>query len=149
MSSLYDGRARIAIIERLERLTPQNQQRWGKMSIAQLMPHLGDSLRRALGDTPSVPPTSGLGRFWLVRYLYIYHIKWPQGKIQSPAGSFRTPSTGWDSDRKIIMDLIERFVTTRGDTLSPIHPTLGRMTSRDWGTLLYKHLDHHLRQFSA
>ena len=149
MPSLYDDRARAEITGRLERLTPQNVQRWGKMQPAQLLPHLGDSFRRALGDTPTEPPRSGIARFAPVRYLYIHHIKWPEGKIQSPAGSFRTPSTGWDGDRKIVLGLIARFAATSREKLSPYHPTLGRMTPRDWGVLMYKHLDHHLRQFSA
>jgi len=149
MPSIYEERPRAEIIGRLERLTPQNEQRWGKMSIGQLLPHLGDSVRRALGDTPTPRPTSGLGRFWPVRYLFIYLIKWPEGKIPSPKGSFKTPSTGWDSDRKIVVDLIARFVVAKPDMLSRYHPTLGRMSARDWGALLYKHTDHHLRQFSA
>src|SRR5258707_170162 len=105
MASIYDERARTEIIGRLNKLTPQNRQLWGKMSIDQLLPHLGDSLRRALGDKPSEMPTQGLGRFALVRFLYIYVLPWPKGKIQAPKGSFKTPSTGWDSDRKIVVDL--------------------------------------------
>jgi hypothetical protein len=29
------------------------------------------------------------------------------------------------------------------------HYTLGVLTSQDWSNLLYKHLDHHLRQFGV
>jgi hypothetical protein len=27
--------------------------------------------------------------------------------------------------------------------------TLGALSSREWNNLLYKHIDHHLRQFGA
>ena len=29
------------------------------------------------------------------------------------------------------------------------HPFFGAMTSEEWSVLMYKHLDHHLRQFGA
>jgi len=32
---------------------------------------------------------------------------------------------------------------------APDHPAFGRMNSRDWGTLVHRHVDHHLRQFGA
>jgi hypothetical protein len=34
-------------------------------------------------------------------------------------------------------------------TLAPTHPAFGRMTADDWGALIHKHTDHHLRQFGA
>ena len=30
-----------------------------------------------------------------------------------------------------------------------VHSFFGRMTGDEWGVLMYKHLDHHLRQFGA
>jgi hypothetical protein len=29
------------------------------------------------------------------------------------------------------------------------HPFWGNMTEEDWNTLMWKHLDHHLRQFGV
>ena len=31
----------------------------------------------------------------------------------------------------------------------PIHPFFGKLTNDQWGVLLYKHLDHHFRQFGV
>jgi Protein of unknown function (DUF1569) len=31
----------------------------------------------------------------------------------------------------------------------PPHPVFGAMTARDWNRVLYRHTDHHLRQFGV
>ena len=119
------------------------------MQPAQLLPHLAGGLRMALGElTPQgSPPGAVRGAIW--RYLAIHRLPWPEGKIQSPPGAFSTPSLGWERDRELVVELIERFATAPPDKLGLIHPMFGRMKPRDWDVLQYRHLDHHLRQFGV
>jgi hypothetical protein len=46
--------------------------------------------------------------------------------------------------------LIDRFCS-RGPARAEgvVHSFFGRLTAAQWGRLMYKHLDHHLRQFGA
>jgi len=46
--------------------------------------------------------------------------------------------------------LLERFAAAgpEGCTTNP-HSFFGRMTPEEWAVLMYKHVDHHLRQFGA
>jgi hypothetical protein len=46
--------------------------------------------------------------------------------------------------------LIDRFVASgpAGCTNHP-HSFFGRLTPEEWAILMYKHLDHHLRQFGV
>jgi len=30
-----------------------------------------------------------------------------------------------------------------------VHSFLGRLSGEEWGIMMYKHLDHHLRQFGG
>jgi len=119
------------------------------MEPTQLLPHLASGLRLALGERKldGAPPGRIRGAIW--RYLAIHRLPWPEGKIQSPPGAFSTPSLGWERDRQVVVELVERFVTTPPDRLAVIHPTFGRMRPRDWDVLQYRHLDHHLRQFGV
>ena len=64
-------------------------------------------------------------------------------------GAFGTPSLGWDRDREVVVELIERFAATPPIRLADAHPSFGRMRPRDWDVLQYRHLDHHLRQFGV
>lgn len=119
------------------------------MEFAQLLPHLGEGLRLALGEMEMKgPPKRGVSALvW--RHLAIHRMPWPQGKIPAPAGAFTTPSQGWEQDRRIVVELIERFAVARPDQLAMGHPSFGTMRPKDWDVLQYRHLDHHLRQFGA
>ena len=45
---------------------------------------------------------------------------------------------------------IDRFVAAGADgCTSHPHSFFGRLTPEEWGALMYKHLDHHLRQFAV
>jgi hypothetical protein len=37
----------------------------------------------------------------------------------------------------------------RAAIAAQVHPFFGRLSGGDWGWLMYKHLDHHLRQFGV
>jgi len=46
--------------------------------------------------------------------------------------------------------LIDRFVQRGPESAGRFtHAFLGRISGDDWGRLMYKHLDHHLRQFGV
>jgi hypothetical protein len=48
------------------------------------------------------------------------------------------------------VDLVERFgAAGAAGRLVPQHPFFGPLTSAEWDVLMWKHLDHHLRQFGA
>lgn len=148
MRSLSHANARDEIIERISRLTPENQRRWGQMEVSRVPCHLADQLRMALADIPTGTPR-GPARYAPLRFLLLHVLPWPKGKVQAPAEAFTTPPTSWDADRAALLDLIARFAHTPPDELASTHPVFGPMTSRDWAVLSYRHLDHHLRQFSA
>ena len=147
--SLRDPVGRQSILDRLVLLTPDHTRRWGKMEPVQLLPHLASGLRMALGERKleGVPPGRLRAAVW--RYLAIHRLPWPEGKIQAPPGAFSAASLGWERDRDVVRELIERFAQTRPENLGQIHPSFGRMKARDWDVLQYRHLDHHLRQFGV
>jgi hypothetical protein len=119
------------------------------MEPAQLLPHLASGLRMALGERKVEGSHSGRLRGVVWRYLAIHRLPWPEGKIPAPPGAFSTASLGWERDRDVVVELIERFATASPGTLGAGHPTFGRMRPRDWDVLQYRHLDHHLRQFGV
>jgi hypothetical protein len=56
----------------------------------------------------------------------------------------------FETERKRLSTLISRFaaVGPAGCTAHP-HAFFGSLTPDEWAVLMYKHLDHHLRQFGA
>ena len=147
--SLRDTAGRRAILERLATLTPEHSRLWGRMEPSQMLPHLASGLRLALGEKKPEGTPPGALRGAVLRRLAIYWLPWPKGKIESLPGAFNTPSAGFNRDREIAVELIERFASAPARTLGSIHPAFGRMSARDWDVLQYRHLDHHLRQFGV
>jgi hypothetical protein len=45
--------------------------------------------------------------------------------------------------------LVDRFTPRGAGGRWPEHPAFGKLTERAWGVLVYRHMDHHLRQFGA
>ena len=55
-----------------------------------------------------------------------------------------------ETEQKRLRTLVGRFAAggPKSCTTHP-HTFFGRLTPEEWATLMYKHLDHHLRQFGA
>lgn len=55
-----------------------------------------------------------------------------------------------ENERNHLLVLIDKF-TAGGPAACTTHPHgfFGKLTPDQWAILMYKHLDHHLRQFGA
>ena len=48
------------------------------------------------------------------------------------------------------MTLVNRFNELGSEKASAqVHSFLGKLTGEEWAVMMYKHIDHHLRQFGA
>jgi hypothetical protein len=146
--TLFAEADRRSVVERLSRLTPESQRRWGTMTVGRAVAHMADQLRMALGDLRCRPP-QGPFRHGPTRFLVIHLLPWPKGRAKGPGEAFKTVPTDLASDIGQLADLIERFAKQQPDAIWQAHPMFGALTRRDWGVLAYRHLDHHLTQFGA
>jgi len=150
MKNLFESATVEEVKARLARLQPDSQRQWGKMNAAQAMEHCSRGIESALGDFR--PPRMMIGRIL-------------GGLIKSKALGNEEPmrknsptlpelivlddrDLGGERDR--LCGLIDRFVAAgpAGCTNHP-HAFFGKLTPDEWAELMYKHLDHHLRQFGV
>jgi hypothetical protein len=151
MKNLYEPAVLEEITSRLAGLRPDSPRRWGSMSPAQAVAHCALSMEWALGE--KVPETAPfpirvLGR--IVRPMALGNDK-PLRRNSPTAKELIVPGQpDLDAERNRLRALIERFaaVGPQGCTNHP-HTFFGRLTPDEWAILMYKHLDHHLRQFSV
>ena len=54
----------------------------------------------------------------------------------------------FQDERATLIDLVLRFGSMGAVTPDP-HPLFGSLTAEEWDRLMWKHLDHHLRQFGT
>jgi hypothetical protein len=145
---MFDLEVRIVFQRRIRSLTPDAQRRWGKMTASQMVCHLADQLRIALGLLPT-QPIGGVLRYSPMKQLVIDVLPWPKGRIQGPPEAFTSTPDRWEDDVAALLGLLDAF-GGRGEqeTWAP-HPNFGRMSGALWGRLTCRHFDHHLTQFGV
>lgn len=145
--SLTDPRAREEILERLERLAPEAKPLWGKMSAPRMLAHLADWMLMAKGDLKTAAKNRVL-RYPPLKQLVIYWLPFPRGVPTAPELIGRAPSD-WALERAAVRQHVLSFEKLDPKSTWPEHPVFGKMTSRAWAVLGYRHMDHHLRQFGV
>jgi Protein of unknown function (DUF1569) len=149
MRTLESVADRRSIAERISTLTPSDRRLWGKMSAPQMVCHLCDSYRSALGEK-AVSAASGFAQRTIVKFVALrLPVEWPKGVPTRPEveqGVGGTAPVEFEQDRGELLSAINRFCGGAIDPSIP-HPIFGRLTTREWLRWGYLHADHHLRQF--
>ena len=151
-----------AIHARIDRLSPESVREWGTMSASEMICHVADQLRVAIGDLDAEPGAlrlrfggrevqvpSGLLRYRSFRQLLVHRAPWPRRRFGAPPEMFTISPGRWPDDVAALHALVDR--TARKDPAAEwgIHPVFGRVSGREWRLLSWRHLDHHLRQFGV
>jgi hypothetical protein len=147
-SSMFDPVVRARFEARIRSLGPDAPRRWGRMTSSEMVCHLIDQLRIALGEMPT-RPVSGVLRYPPFKQFVINVAPWPKGRIQGPPEAFTTVSSEWNKDLTRLAQLLEEFSRRDAQNEWAPHPMFGRMSGRLWSQLTCRHFDHHLTQFGA
>jgi Protein of unknown function (DUF1569) len=149
MRTLNSKSDRESVVARISALTSSDRGLWGKMSPHQMLCHLCDSYKLALGEK-SVSMATGFLQRTLIKFLALRApMKWPHGTPTRPEveqGVGGTAPVEFERDRSELLSIIDRFC---GGAIDPQirHPFFGPMTRKEWMRWGYLHADHHLRQF--
>jgi hypothetical protein len=148
--NLFQAERADELQQRLQRLKPDSRRQWGKMSPAQMLAHCSAGIEMAAGDIR--PPRAMIGRIIGPAVKRVALRDEEPMRRNSPTSKelVVTGNLDFEAERKRLSGLIERFAVT-GPSGCTSHPHLffGPLTPDEWAILMYKHLDHHLRQFSA
>jgi hypothetical protein len=147
MKTIFDKTTNEELISRINKLNENCKPQWGKMTVYQMLKHCTLWEEMISGKTKYKRMFLGrvFGKMVLKRIM----------KDESPLKR-NTPT------------LSELVIKGHGDVLSEklkwiaqigehehfsnpgfVHPFFGKMTKEEIGVLVYKHADHHLRQFSC
>ncbi len=146
-TTIWDEGARNALLTRVWALTPEHTAKWGTFSVGGMLAHLNDATRMATGELAVNAKAPSFFQWAPVRYLLIHTLPMPKGAPTAPELLARTSTAELASEQQSFATLIDGL--TRREALVPAHPAFGTMTREDWGVLMHKHIDHHLRQFGA
>jgi hypothetical protein len=147
MKSIWQDEARRELTDRVGALAPDRRAEWGTFSAPKMVCHLGDALRMAMGDLKVAPKRLPI-RYPPLKQLIIYAAPFPKGTPTAPELLARQPRE-WVNDVADVQDLLARAGSARTTDTWPDHPAFGKLSKRAWGVVIYRHMDHHLRQFGA
>jgi len=153
VKNLLEARAAEDIQQRVLRLQPESARQWGSMNVAQALAHCTSGMLMAMGEIKPKPagfPNNVLGR--LIKPLVFGNDKPIRRNAPSFPELFTAEPTAADFERERarLMEAINSFVSKgeAGCSEHP-HPFFGPLKPQQWAVLMYKHLDHHLRQFGV
>jgi hypothetical protein len=145
MATLFDPAVNARLRERLDGLTAETPRRWGTMDPAQMLRHLDLSFRMALGEHPL--PFQGNWLTRVTRGFVIGPMPWSRGLPTAKGLRTSADPAEFAAARAGLGDAWQRFLDSPEDHAFGDHPLFGPMTRREYGKLMAKHVEHHLRQF--
>ena len=149
MKNLFEQTTVQEVNQRLDKLTPSSQRQWGKMNVGQMLAHCSAALEVAVGDKN--PSRIFIGRIIGSFLKPMFSNEKPFGKNSPTDKSFIiTDERDFNKEKLRLKGLVERFNKGGAEkvTTNP-HSFFGKLKPNEWATGMYKHLDHHLRQFGV
>jgi hypothetical protein len=150
MKNLYEAATVEELKARIGRLTPESQRQWGKMNAAQAMAHCATAMEWALGD--QIGPRMLIGRIigGMIKSKVVGDDEPIRKNSPTVPTLVITDERDLGKERQRLRGFIERFAAAgpEGCTKHP-HSFFGKMRPEEWAVLMYKHVDHHLRQFGV
>lgn len=147
-SNIFSSADYQGILQRINSLKKDHPRQWGTMNLNQMLEHCSIQLKLGLGkieqtdyEGPAIQQT------WLGRWSFLYLIPWPKG-LPTPSKmemmKNNVPFGEFEAEKSHLIELLGEV--QEKPNLKP-HPFFGPLTKKDWGRLIWKHLDHHLKQF--
>jgi len=146
--TIFERQALADLHDRLSRLTPQSERRWGRMTAPRMICHLQDSLEIALAKRPASAKKNGMDNP-IVRWLVIYVVPWPKGKAQTVPEMLSTQPAEWSEDVARLRELLDSASKQGPGGRWGRHPAFGDLSGTQYGHLIYRHFNHHLTQFGV
>jgi hypothetical protein len=149
MESLFNKTVTDEIIERINKLSPDSQKKWGKMSVSQMLAHCNEPFRQAFGEMKLKRTIPGILFGGIVKKKVLGDKPFKEG-LPTDKEFIIKDDRNFEEEKNKLIENYKRFSEGKGNNLtSDPHPFFGKMSVEDWDLLFYKHIDHHLRQFGA
>lgn len=150
MKNVFDATIAKELTDRINKLSTESKGLWGKMNVAQMLAHC--NVTYDLVYTDKYPKPTGFKKF-MIKLFAKKVVTGPKPYKRN----MRTAPVFLITDERefqIEKDLLVKNVL-KTQELGAAHfnnkesHAFGPLTTNEWNTLFYKHLDHHLQQFGV
>ncbi len=150
MKTILEEATRQELVTRITGLSPAHNAQWGKMDVVRMVKHCVLWNHWVQGTAPFAYKQEWLGKIFgrMALRSTVSNDK-PLGK-NVPAGKAFTIKDGSGDLSRLKQTWIEQ-IGSYASYSNPhfIHDFFGHMTTEQIGIFVFKHTDHHLRQFGA
>jgi hypothetical protein len=153
MKDLFDPIQVEETKQRIMLLQPESERRWGSMTLAQTLAHCTSGMQMAMGALAprrASFPANIIGP--LIKPLVLGDDKPMRRNSPSSPELFSADprQCDFEGERARLIAAIDSFAArgAAGCSRHP-HPFFGPLKPQQWAILMYKHVDHHLRQFGG
>ena len=147
MKSLFNESVFNETINRINSIDNSKDPQWGKMSAAQMFAHNVIPIEVVLEKRPPVGKPNFLMKLLFKKMLY--NDKLFKKNMPTPKPFRIEEERDFETEKRNLIETVEEVYNLRGRDSWPKHPMFGTFTTVQTGQMLYKHLDHHLRQFGV
>lgn len=146
---LYDEDNYASIIQRIASLSSDTEPEWGSMSAAQMLAHCAEILEVAHGKPLLNTPFFIKIIKGVIRKLVVDNNPYPKNSKTHPQYK-QTEDKDFLTEKKRLLNVMDEFVNEPKEVSDKKeHPLFGPMTHEEKGWAMYKHIDHHLKQFGV
>ena len=147
MNNLFQSSANEELMNRIDHLRTDSKPQWGQMNAAQMLDHCYAFHEIAVGKIKVKRDVLGIfiGRF--VKPIFYNDKPLPREMSTIPAIVI-ADKRELDYEKQQLKQQLHSLITIDKAELVP-HPFFGKLTVEQWGKGMYKHLDHHLKQFDV
>ena len=147
MKTISDQTTRDELIERIKRLNENATAQWGKMNVHQMVRHCSLWEELMLGKKKYKRSLIGF-LFGRIALKSLTRDEKPLTRNTPTLPDLKIKETGdFEKEKARWISLMMEQASYSGPEIN--HPFFGKMTKEQSGYLLYKHTDHHLRQFNG
>jgi Protein of unknown function (DUF1569) len=141
------------IVNRIRKIKIDSHRQWGQMTAHQMICHLCDPLKIALGTKSATDRSSFMLRN-VVKSLVLWGLPTPRGKVKTvPEMNVQkgggTQPIHFEADVENLLKLLQALKEKKASDSLQSHPAFGAMDYAEWCRLSYVHIDHHLQQFGV
>lgn len=150
LPNVFQAETVSALHARLDNLRADSAALWGKMNVSQMLAHCCIPFEQALGmrsDGPS-PFMKFLLRTFFKKSM-VNEVPYRQNLPTAPSFVI-DDERNIEAERsrlKLLIDQFSKLGSAAFEGKKQI--SLGSLSAQEWNNLMYKHLDHHLRQFGV
>lgn len=151
MEDIFDAKVVQNVINRINHLTPESQRNWGKMSVDQMLAHCNVVYEMVYEQEKHKKP-----RF-LMKLMMRNFVK-PKTtneipyKPNLPTGPMfiMKGNKDFDLEKKRLIGFLQKTQQLGREAFDGKESmSFGILSANQWNNMFYKHLDHHLKQFSV